>query len=173
MEKIDRIYTAVSRAMDQIGGLIVLPMIFGVVIVDVVLRYIFNDPFIWSLEFNQWMLLVIFIFALPECTRQNGHIRMELVVSNLPPRLREVFDFAYVGCAIWLFFLLARHAWEEFVFDYEFDRVTEYVQLPIWLHHLMIVGMCSMLIVYFVMRLIASILGSSAFSRTESLGMED
>ena len=173
MEKIDRIFTAVSRTMDQISGLIILPLIFCVVIVDVVLRYLFNSPFIWALEFNTWMLLLVFIFALPECTRQNGHIRMELVVSNLSPRLQAIFDVAYVACAIWIFYMLAGHAWEEFLFDFELDRVTEYVQLPIWLHHLLMFGMCVVLIAYYALRLVASVLGSNAFSRTDAIGMED
>jgi TRAP-type transport system small permease protein len=173
MEKIEKVFTAVSRTMDAFGGLIVLPAISIVVIVDVILRYFFNDPFIWGLEFNEWTLLLVFILALPECTRQNGHIRMELVVSNLSPRLQAAFDMVYVACAIWLFYLLGLHAWEEFLFDYELNRVTEYVQLPIWLHHLLILGMCAMLIVYFVLRSIATLVGSPAFSRTDAVGMED
>lgn len=173
MEKIETIFTAVTRTMDQIGGLIILPTIFLVVIVDVVLRYVFNAPFIWSLEFNEWMLLMIFVLAIPECTRQNGHIRMELVVSNLSPRLQSIFDTAYVGFAIWLFYLLGRHAWEEFLFDYELERVTELVQLPIWFQHLAIFVMCIIMIVYFVLRLIATLVGAKEFSRTDAVGMED
>jgi C4-dicarboxylate transporter DctQ subunit len=173
MEKIEKVFTAVTRTMDEFGGLIVLPAISIVVIVDVVLRYVFNAPFIWSLEFNEWMLLMIFILAIPECTRQNGHIRMELVVSNLSPRLQAIFDGVYVVCAIGLFFLLARHAWEEFLFDYELDRITEYVQLPVWFHHLAIFAMCLIMIAYFLLRLVASMLGVRHFSHTESVGMED
>jgi len=173
MEKIEKVFTAVSRTMDAFGGLIVLPAISIVVIVDVILRYVFNDPFIWGLEFNEYALLLVFIMALPECTRQNGHIRMELVVSNLSPRLQGVFDTVYVGCAIWLFYLLGLHAWEEFLFDYELSRVTEYIRLPIWIHHLLILGMCAMLIVYYVLRFIATLVGSPTFSRSDSLGMED
>jgi len=173
MEKIETIFTAVTRTLDQVGGLIVLPAISCVVIVDVFLRYVFNDPFIWSLEFNEWMLLLVFAFGIPECTRQNGHIRMELLVANLSPRLQAVLDTVYVVCAIGLFFLLGRHGWEEFLYAYNLDRITEYVELPIWLHHLLIVGMCAILIVYFVLRFVATLLGSKAFSRTDSVGMED
>jgi TRAP-type C4-dicarboxylate transport system permease small subunit len=173
MEKIETIFTAVTRTLDQIGGLIILPAVSVVVIVDVFLRYVFNAPFIWSLEFNEWMLLVIFALAIPECTRQNGHIRMELVVANLPPRVQAVLDTVYVACAIWLFYLLAVHAWEEFLFDYELDRITEYVRLPIWGHHLLILGMCIIMIAYFVLRLLATIMGAREFSRTDATGMED
>jgi TRAP-type C4-dicarboxylate transport system permease small subunit len=98
---------------------------------------------------------------------------MELVVSNLSPRLQMICDFAYIGCALWLIFLLGRAAWHELLLDYDLNRVTEYVQLPNWLHDILILAMCAVLIFYYIMRLIASILGSSAFSRSESAGMED
>lgn len=173
METIEKFYYALSRNMDRLVALVILPAIFLVVIVDVFLRYLFNSPFIWSLEFNEWMLLMIFAFAIPECTRQNGHIRMELVVSNLSPRLQAAFDGVYSICAIGLFYLLGRHAWEEFWFDLELGRVTEYVSLPIWAQQLAVLIMCVVLIFYFIMRLIATATNAKEFSRTDSTGLGD
>lgn len=173
METIEKVFCGLSRNLDRIAGLVILPAISVVVIVDVFLRYVFNSPFIWSLEFNEWMLLMIFALAIPECTRQNGHIRMELVVSNLSPRLQAIFDSAYVFCGIGLFFLLARHEWEEFLFNYELNRITELVQLPIWGQHLALLIMSVIMILFFIARLVATILGAKEFSRTEATGMED
>lgn len=173
METIEKFFIGVSKNLDRIAGLIILPAISVVVIVDVFLRYVFNSPFIWSLEFNEWMLLMIFALAIPECTRQNGHIRMELVVSNLSPRLQAIFDTAYVFCGIALFYLLARHEWEEFLFNYELNRITELVQLPIWGQHLALLIMSVIMIAFFIARLLATILGAKEFSRTDATGMED
>lgn len=173
MEKIGRIVSALSRTLDQIGGLVILPAIFFVVIVDVILRYVFNAPFIWSLEFNEWMLLVMFMMAIPECTRQNGHIRMELIVANLSPRLQSGLDVVYVLCGMGVFILLAWHSWKEFLYNYNLNRVTEYLQLPLWLHHLIIVAVCVLLIVYYALRLVTSVLGANEFSRAEATGIED
>lgn len=173
METIEKFFIGLSRNLDRFGGLIVLPAVTVVVITDVFLRYVFNSPFIWSLEFNEWMLLMIFALAIPECTRQNGHIRMELVIANLSPRTQALLDTVYVACGIGLFYLLARHEWEEFLFSYELNRITEYVQLPIWFQHLALFSMCVILIFFYVMRFIATLLGARQFSRTEATGMED
>lgn len=173
METIEKIYIGLSKNLDRVAGLIILPAISIVVIVDVFLRYVFNSPFIWSLEFNEWMLLMIFALAIPECTRQNGHIRMELVISNLSPRLQAIFDTVYVACGIAVFYLLGRHAWEEFLFDYELNRITEIVQLPIWGQQLAIFVMCVILVIYYVLRLVATLLNATQFSRTESTGLEE
>jgi len=173
METIEKIFVGLSRNLDRFSGLVVLPAVTVVVITDVFLRYVFNSPFIWSLEFNEWMLLMIFALAIPECTRQNGHIRMELVIANLSPRIQAMLDTVYVACGIGLFYLLARHEWEEFLFSYELNRITEYVQLPVWGQHLAIFIMCVILIFFYVMRFIATLLGAKQFSRTEATGMED
>lgn len=173
METIEKFFIGLSRNLDRLSGLIVLPAVTVVVITDVFLRYVFNSPFIWSLEFNEWMLLMIFALAIPECTRQNGHIRMELVIANLSPRAQAVLDTVYVACGIGLFYLLARHEWEEFLFSYERNRITEYVELPVWGQHLAIFAMCVILIFFYVMRFVATLLGAKQFSRTEATGMED
>jgi TRAP-type C4-dicarboxylate transport system permease small subunit len=173
MESIEKAFILLSKNLDRIGGLIVLPAISTIVIVDVFKRYVFNDPWIWSLEFNEWMLLLIFAFAIPECTRQNGHVRMELLISNLSKRSQETMDVVYVLCAISIFYLLGFHAWEEFLFDYELKRITEFVRLPIWGHHLAILGMCAILILYYLLRLVATIFNFGEFTRTESVGMEE
>lgn len=173
MEKIEKAFLFVSRNLDKLGGLIVLPAISTIVIIDVFKRYALNDPWIWSLEFNEWMLLLIFAFAIPECTRQNGHVRMELLISNLPKRSQEAMDVVYILCAITLFYLLGQHAWEEFLFDYELGRVTEFVRLPIWGHQLAILGMCVILVIYYVLRLVATIFDFEEFTRTDSVGLEE
>lgn len=173
METIEKVYIGLSRNLDRIGALFVLPAVSIVVIVDVFLRYVFNSPFIWSLEFNGWMLLLIFALAIPECTRQNGHIRMELVVSNLPSRAQAAFDTVYVACGIAVFFLLGRHSWEEFLFNYDLDRTTEIVRLPVWGHDLALLIMSTIMVTYYILRFVATLLSATQFSRTEATGMED
>ena len=98
---------------------------------------------------------------------------MELLISNLSKRSQETMDVVYVLCAISIFYLLGFHAWEEFLFDYELKRITEFVRLPIWGHHLAILGMCAILILYYVLRLVATIFNFGEFTRTESVGMEE
>jgi TRAP-type C4-dicarboxylate transport system permease small subunit len=168
MKRIETWLFAVTRTLDIIGGWIILPMISIVVLIDVILRYVFNSPYIWTLEFSEWWLLLVFAFAVPECTRRHGHIRMDLVYGVLPERLKQYFSVVYSALAIWLFYLLSRHEWEEFLYDYQFDRVTEYLQLPIWFHHVAMLIMSLILIVYFLCRGISSIFNLDSFTEEET-----
>jgi TRAP-type C4-dicarboxylate transport system permease small subunit len=168
MKRIETWLFAVTRTLDTIGGWFVLPMISIVVLTDVILRYVFNSPYIWTLEFSEWWLLLVFAFALPECTRRHGHIRMDLVYGKLPERLKQCFSVVYSGLGIWLFYLLSRHEWEELLYDYELDRVTEYLELPVWFHHVAMLVMSLVLIIYFLCRAIAAILDLDSFTEEET-----
>ncbi len=45
-----QILTVIMQIFDKLGAWIVLPAIGLVMITDVILRYVFNSPFIWSLN---------------------------------------------------------------------------------------------------------------------------
>lgn len=173
MHRIETWLFATTRTLDKIGGWVILPMIATIVLIDVILRYAFNSPFIWTLEFSEWWLLLVFAFALPECTRRHGHIRMDLIYGRLSPRLKRYFSIVYSGLGIWLFYLLSRHEWEEFLYDLELNRVTEYLELPVWFHHVAILVMSLLMGLYFVFRIISAVLDLDSFADDESGGFVD
>ncbi len=159
MKTLDRVYAAITTVLDMLGGWVILPAISILVMIDVVLRYVFNSPFIWTLEFSEWGLLLIFLFALPECTRVDGHIRMDLVINHLPERVCDFLSVAYCAVGIWIFYLLGRHEWDEFQFSYELSRATEYLGLPIWVHNLAMLMTSVLMGVFFILHAIKRILG--------------
>ena len=171
MKVLDKYFTWAATALDMIGGWVVLPAISILVMIDVVLRYVFNSPFIWTLEFTEWCLLLVFLFALPECTRVDGHVRMDLVTNYMSERLRSIFSLAYFAVGFWIFYLLGRHEWEEFLFDFEFDRVTEFLELPIWVSSLAVLVTSFLMGFLFLMRATQCLLqlfsGDQAGSETE------
>ena len=173
MENVELWLSRITGLIDKIGGLIVLPAISIVVIVDVGLRYIFNSPFIWGMEFTEWGLLLVFLFAIPECTRTHGHVRMELLIGAVSPKSQKFMSLFYCASAIFIFFLLARHGWEEFIFDYELNRVTEYLELPYWLWTLTMFVISVLLIFYFALRVVAVFMKTDAFTHVESNIFED
>lgn len=68
---------------------------------EVIARYFFNAPTSWSGELVQYCLCVLIFFALPEVTRQKGHVAIDLVPEMLSPNkqliLRRVNAFV-AGC---------------------------------------------------------------------------
>lgn len=173
MEALENYLGKVTGALDKIGGLVVLPLISIVVICDVGLRYIFNSPLIWGLEFTEWGLLLVFLFAIPECTRTHGHVRMELLIGAVKPQSQKLMSLFYCASGMFIYFLLARHGWEEFWFDFELGRVTEYLSLPYWAWTGTMFVISVILLAYYALRIIAVFVKTDAFTHVESNIFED
>ncbi|MEM8730691.1 MAG: TRAP transporter small permease [Pseudomonadota bacterium] len=155
--------------MDFAAGYVLLPVIFVTVVTDVTLRFVFNEPLTWGLELNEFLLFPLFVLGLPECSRTNGHIRMDLLAANVPVRLQGIFDACYSVCGIFIFYLLAKSSLDRFQFDFGLGRVSDELALPLWLPHMFMLFICGLMIVYFTLRAIANVLGFQAFSGRASL----
>jgi len=63
-----------------------------VIVIDVVMRYLFNAPTVWAYEIS-WMLfsgewLLGFAYAY----REGAHVRVDFLFNLLPPRVKAIFD---------------------------------------------------------------------------------
>ncbi|MEL6233367.1 MAG: TRAP transporter small permease [Pseudomonadota bacterium] len=173
MRRLEQILIVIMKAMEYCASYILLPIIVVTVVTDVSLRFVFNAPLRWGIELNEFLLFPLFVLGLPQCCRTNGHIRMDLLASNMPPRLQGVFDACYALCGIFIFFLLARSSLEKFQFDFELDRVSDELSLPLWLPHLFLLALCCFLIFYFALRAVAGVLGRAEFSGPITVAKEN
>ena len=112
MLRIERYFRAIGSTLDWFGGIILLPAMSVVVLLDVFLRYVFNSPFIWGMEFTEWALLLVFLYAVPACTQNHGHVRMELLIGNVKPSAQKFMSLFYCLSGIFIFYLLAKYSWE-------------------------------------------------------------
>lgn len=95
-----RIGDRLVNAMHGIAVFLAIPALVVLISVDVVLRYGFNAPLLWGSEVSALLLLVTFCAALPRCTAEDGHIRMELLYERFPRRGRAVADLLSAGCGL-------------------------------------------------------------------------
>lgn len=84
----------------------ILMMVFGVF--EVVLRYFFNKPTIWVWETNA--LINVFIIALAGgyCLLRKSHVKVDIIYSHLPKRVRvsldlvtSFFAFSFLAALLW------------------------------------------------------------------------
>jgi TRAP-type C4-dicarboxylate transport system permease small subunit len=82
-----------------------LPLMVIVVCADVVARYVFAAPLQWAQEVTTLALLVFFVFALPQTTAVDGHIRVETLYERFSSRARALADL--LGSLAGIAFMLA------------------------------------------------------------------
>lgn len=84
----------------------ILGFIIISVCIDVVLRYFFNDPLLWVLEYTEAALLYITFLGAALLQRKNRHIRMDMVLRNSSPKAQVVLNFTSTIIAAIIFSII-------------------------------------------------------------------
>lgn len=85
----DRALKYVVTGMGLIAGMTIVIMMF-IVIVDTMLRYLFNAPLIWGFEVDIFLMVAVVYLALGYTEAQDGHIKMTMVYEHMPPKIQAV-----------------------------------------------------------------------------------
>lgn len=76
---------------------IALVVLVASIFYAVFMRYLLHSPPAWSIEVPSFMLMVFSALGLSYTQKQRGHVRVDMLVTRLPPRGRAIFDLiAYV-----------------------------------------------------------------------------
>jgi len=144
----------VSRALDRASVYVFLPVMTVIMMMEVIGRYVFNSPFIWSLEAVDHLLIIVLLFGIPECTRTNGHIRMDLINRQLPVWAQRGVEALYALIGIAVFALIAKKTGAEIGYLKSIPVTTEFLGLPIWLYYTGIVALSALMVLMFASRLV-------------------
>lgn len=72
-----------------------------ILLLEVFLRYVFNNPTLWVHETSIFLCGIAFIYGGLYCASRDSHIRVVLIYDSLSPRWRRIFDIAiYVVSAV-------------------------------------------------------------------------
>jgi TRAP-type C4-dicarboxylate transport system permease small subunit len=117
MASLERAFDWLITALNYLAGGILLFM-GGAVLYEVFMRYLFNAPTRWVIEFSEYMLLYMALLAAAWVLKQEGHVRVEMLVDALPRRVQAVLHAvtSWVGalvCALFCWYSAAL-VWETF-----------------------------------------------------------
>ena len=67
-------------------------LMFIVVIINVVLRYLFNINFIFLQELVMYMHAFIFLFGVSLCMNDDAHVRIDIASSKLSEKYKKIIE---------------------------------------------------------------------------------
>ena len=120
------------KILRDIAAFVFLPLIVGVIAVDVVGRYFFSHPFQWSQEIATLGLLLLFVAAIPFTTASNGHVRTESLYEKYSPRTRALTDAVGALCGAAFMGVVAFWQFRELPGMYARGEGAEFVDIPYW-----------------------------------------
>lgn len=114
---------ALERLAD---GLLIglLLLIFVLVMAQVVCRYVFNSPLIWSEELARVCFIWMVMLAWSLGSRRRSHLAITIVSNLLAPRPRAVLKIAIQVLMIVFAMLLIVHGWKLTVNNLDLSLVT-------------------------------------------------
>lgn len=111
MRKLLRVIDAVSGYTGGLTKWLCYALIL-VVVYDVIMRYVFNDPPMWAFDTAVMLGGTIYVLAWAYTHRHRGHVRVDVIYANLSPRKKAIIDAG--GTLLLLFPLLALIIHESF-----------------------------------------------------------
>ncbi len=89
-----RVFNAVDFLNDRLGRILSLGilLIFGLLILEVALRYLFNSPTVWANELTQMIFGAYVVLSGGHLLWCGGHVNVDILYSRLAPRTKALMD---------------------------------------------------------------------------------
>ena len=132
-----------------------LPLLFFLVCLEVIMRYIFNNPLEWSNDINGLLLLITLFSALPHGWDRGYHIRMEMFYEKMSDKNKSISNLFSSISGVIFFLMLSIQSY--FFSNYMFltSETGEDINLYLW-PFMLFIGICSLI---FALRIIANTTG--------------
>jgi C4-dicarboxylate transporter DctQ subunit len=121
----------IARSAATLAGLAVLAIV-ALITYDVAMRYLFNEPQLFVDELASFLEVVVIFGGLAYTFRTGGHVRVDLVTTHLPGRVRA--RLRAVGLVLGLVFL-AIVMWttvDSALTAHRYGRVSAVMLYPLW-----------------------------------------
>ena len=96
--------TWLAELLAEIG----LVLLLLIVLHEVVVRYVFNAPTLYSVELSEYLLVLVVFLSIGWVLREDRHVAATFLVDRLPPRLRRgvkvltsLMTMAFLGVLVW------------------------------------------------------------------------
>lgn len=152
LHEIDTLLDRVSRLTSSIGrelAVIAIVLMMVLVSLNTIVRAL---PFIDSLyfveEYAGYLFVALAFMGLADTFRNQGHIRVEILVQHLPARISAALELLVTLVAISIISILAWHAMELFTKSFaSAERAQTVTRTPLWIPRMFLVpGYCLLLI---------------------------
>jgi TRAP-type mannitol/chloroaromatic compound transport system permease small subunit len=106
VKKIDRFSELTGKAVSWLMVILVLEVSY-----DVIMRYVFNKPTVWSYDISYMLSGTIIMLAAAWVMVLDGHIALDVLSNRFPIRTKLILDVIFfVICVFPMLFFLFRHS---------------------------------------------------------------
>ena len=132
LDLFDRIMAPVEALM----MILAMTTVVGVITIQVVLRYVFNESLSWAEELVRYVIVWMSFLGAGMGVARGAHISMGLMVSILPERMAVyAARVGYLGAMVFALFLIVAGI-EHVTTVKGFGQVSSAMRVPMWIVYL-------------------------------------
>ena len=135
MGVVQRIIAVVDGLNDRVGKVLCfsLIVIMCIQVMDVVLRYVFNNPTIWAMDTNTMLFTGTAMLAGGYALLHDTHVRLDILYRNWAPRTRAVVDLFTMSLAVAAFGFVIWQGIDNAWFAWKMNQhANSYWAPPMW-----------------------------------------
>ena len=130
------------RTLAIIGGVTLLCLML-LTVYAVIMRYVFNAPLLWALDYVRVGLVIVTFMGLAYCGWTGGHIAVDFIGGFAPPIVLRISDtIIRLTCAV-LIALMAWQGLEQGLDALEMGEGTNEVEIPLFPFFLVVAIGCA------------------------------
>jgi TRAP-type mannitol/chloroaromatic compound transport system permease small subunit len=133
MRSLTKIIDKIVVKQAEVSSLIMAVLVV-MVCYEVVRRYFFNAPTIWSLELTTFMFGVHFVMGYSYTEYFDGHVRVDIFSSKLPKKMQDILYIILTICiTLPLVMMLSIWAWDNAITSTKIlESLSSAWAPPIW-----------------------------------------
>ncbi len=81
----------INEWIGRIVSFLIIPLVF-LVVMEVILRYVFNQPTIWATEISVQLMAIMIFLGVGYGFLHNTHVKMDIFTVRLPRRAVAIID---------------------------------------------------------------------------------
>ena len=170
MTRIGNLLASLSDSLAAIGRLVLLATMLHVTL-DVILRFVINQPLAGTVEISSYWSMVALVFlplAAVEC--RNGHIAVEIVAQHLGERAQRLLIGVVCLASAFFYTLLAWRSGHEAIEKMRIgEKYSSAMELPIWPPRFLLPLGCGLLVLVLLVKAVRLLGGDSAPLQTGGL----
>lgn len=128
IKKFTSFFDRIINFMAVLAGILLLFSILSITL-EVTLRYFLDRPIGWVIEISEYTLLYITFLVAAWVLKKEGHVRMDVVLNWLNPKIQSVMNMITSGISAIVCFILTWYGikvtWELFETGYFTPTILE------------------------------------------------
>ena len=129
LNRIEKSLYRTTEAGKLVGNILLLGIVL-LIVVDSILRYVFNQPLGYAVEVIEFALGILVFLGIVICTAYRGHVKIDALLMRFPQRGQAVINSFFYFFATVIFGLMA---WQAVLYALESEDmglVSMMLQLP-------------------------------------------